>query len=213
MLGGGMGLTACAETRLGSGLVAAFVAVVPLQISAWQAVLGRRPSRGEAAGMGLGLLGMLLLTHGEGFAASPQGLLCISGATLCWSLGSVLSGGSAARFPLADGVAGYASQMLCGGALLLLLSTALGEGLTRPITAAAWGAWVYLVLAGSLVAFSAYRYLLKWASPSLASSYAFVNPVVALALGAGLAGEAVRSADWLACGLVLAGVLCLWKKA
>src|SRR6478609_10154665 len=89
MLGGGMGLTASAELHIGSGLIAAFIAVVPILTCGWGLLFGQRPSRLELAGMVVGVAGVLLLVSGASFSAAPVGLACIAGATLCWSLGSV----------------------------------------------------------------------------------------------------------------------------
>ncbi|WP_367846613.1 drug/metabolite exporter YedA [Rhodoferax sp. WC2427] len=206
MLGGGMGLTAQASLHIGSGLIATFIAVVPMLTCGWGLLFGKRPSALELLGMAIGLVGVALLVQGASFAAAPGGLLCITGATLAWSLGSVLS---TTRLPLAKGPMGYASEMLCGGTALLLVSLALGEQPTWPPTAAATAAWVYLVVAGSLVAFSAYLYLLAHATPALATSYAFVNPLIALFLGVALAGEVVTTREWAACAVVLLGVVCI----
>lgn len=208
MLGGGMGLVASAEQHIGSGLVAAFIAVVPMMVCGWGLLFGQRPGRLELAGMAVGLAGVLLLVRGASFSAAPQGMLAIAGATLAWSLGSVLS---TTRLPLAAGPSGFASEMLCGGAVLMLVSLVLGEEVTRPVSALAVAAWVYLVVAGSLVAFSAYLYLLAHASPALATSYAFVNPVIALLLGVLAGGEAVTGGEWFACGVVLLGVVLIFR--
>lgn len=204
MLGAGMGLTATASVQIGSGLIAACIAVVPMMISGWGLLWGRRPSRGEFAGMVLGLVGVLMLVRGASFAASPFSVACILGATAAWSLGSVLS---TTRLPLAGGAAGFASEMLCGGTVLMLVSLLLGERPAWPPTPAAVAAWAYLVVLGSLVAFSAYMYLLAHASPALASSYAFVNPLIALLLGSALGGEVVTAGEWQACGVILLAVL------
>lgn len=208
MLGGGMGLTASAEQHVGSGLVAAFIAVTPMLVCGWGLLFGQRPHRLELAGMAVGVAGVLLLVRGASFAASPAALASIAGATLAWSLGSVLS---TTRLPLAAGPAGFASEMLCGGAVLMALSLALGEQFVAPPQPLALAAWLYLVVFGSLIAFSAYLYLLAHASPAVATSYAFVNPVIALALGVSLGGEALSGGEWLACGVILAGVLLIFR--
>lgn len=209
MLGGGMGLTASAEQHVGSGLIAAFIAVTPMLTCGWGLLFGQRPNRLELAGMAVGVCGVLLLVRGASFTASPAALACIAGATLAWSLGSVLS---TTRLPLAPGAMGFASEMLCGGAVLMLLSLAMGEQFhaasLRPLALAAWA---YLVVFGSLVAFSAYLYLLANASPALATSYAFVNPVIALALGVLVANEALSGSEWLACSVILGGVILIFR--
>ena len=208
MLGGGMGLVATAQQHVGSGLVATFVAIVPMLVCGWGLLFGQKPRLLEVAGMAVGLGGVLLLVRGAGFMGSPVAIACLAAATLAWSLGSVLS---TTRWPLAPGAAGFASEMLCGGAALLLVSLVLGEQPQWPPQPRAGAAWLYLVVAGSLVAFSAYLYLLAHASPALATSYAFVNPVIALLLGVLLAGEAVSAAEWGACAVILAGVVLILK--
>lgn len=208
MLGAGMGMMASSELTIGSGLIASFIAVVPMLVCGWGLLFGQRPSRLELAGMVVGVGGVLLLVRGASFTAAPEGLAFIAGATLAWSLGSVLS---TTRLPLAPGPAGFASEMLCGGAVLMLISLALGEQFTWPAQPLALAAWLYLVVFGSLIAFSAYLYLLAHASPAMATSYAFVNPVIALLLGVSFGGEAVTGGEWIACGVVLFGVFLIFR--
>ena len=212
MLGGGMGLTANAEVHIGSGLIATFIAVVPMMVSALGLLMGQRPGQLEFWGMAVGLAGVLMLVQGASFAAAPVGLACIVGATALWSLGSVLS---TTRLPLARGPAGFASEMLCGGAVLMVISLALGEHHQAinnwPAQPTAVWAWLYLVVFGSLIAFSAYLYLLANASPAVATSYAFVNPVIAMFLGAFFAGEQITGGEWMACGVILMGVFLIFR--
>lgn len=209
MLGGGMGGTANAEVSIGSGLVVAFIAVIPLLIALLNLVWGVKPSRLEAAGIALGLVGVLMLTQGSGFRSSPEGLVAICIACVCWSLGSVLSQRS---LPLAPGAMGFASEMLCGGAVLMGLAAVSGETMNWPLQAEAVAAWVYLVVFGSLIAFNAYMVLLAKAPAALAASYTFVNPVIAMLLGVWIAHETVTRFEWYAVGVVLAGVLLLLFK-
>ena len=206
MLGGGMGGTATAEQTVGSGLVVAFIAVMPLMIAGLNLLWGEKPTRLESAGIALGLVGVLLLTQGQGFGASPAGLVAISVACASWAVGSVLSQRS---LPLAPGAMGFASEMLAGGLLLMGLSLVSGETLPDHIEPQALWAWAYLVVFGSLVAFNAYMVLLAQASAGLASSYSFVNPVIAMLLGVTLAGEQISGHEWLAAGIVLVGVVLL----
>jgi drug/metabolite transporter (DMT)-like permease len=210
MLGGGMGGTAYAEQTIGSGLVVAFVAIVPVIIVGLNGLWGIRPSPRELVGIAIGLGGVLMLTRGHGFQASTSGLVAICIACAAWSLGSVLS---QQRFPLAPGAVGFASEMLCGGAVLTVMGLVAGE---MPILRHNWPpepgaalAWIYLVLFGSLIAFNAYMYLLANVSAGLAASYTFVNPVIGLALGVLLGGEAVSGFEWMAAAVVLTGVVVL----
>lgn len=208
MLGGGMGGTATAEQTVGSGLVVAFIAVMPLMIAALNLLWRVLPSRLELAGIVVGLVGVLMLTQGQGFGASPQGLVAITTACACWAMGSVLS---QRGFALAAGPMGFASEMLVGGAVLMLLSLLSGETLSLPLRSEAVWAWLYLVVFGSLIAFNAYMVLLAEAPAGLASSYSFVNPVIAMLLGVVIAGEVVSGYEWLAALVVLVGVVLLLR--
>jgi drug/metabolite transporter (DMT)-like permease len=210
MLGGGMGGTAVAEVSVGSGLVVAFIAVVPLMIAALNLLWGVVPGRLELAGIVVGLAGVLMLTQGAGFQTSPAGLIAIATACLTWSVGSVLSQRS---LPLAPGATGFASEMICGGVVLLILSAASGEQPQWPPQPAAVAAWFYLVVFGSLIAFNAYMLLLAQASAGLASSYTFVNPVIAMLLGVAVLGETVSRFEWAAAGVVLLGVVLMLRGA
>ncbi len=205
MLGGGMGMIAQAEVHIGSGLIATFIAVIPMMVSMWGLLFGKRPKRLEWIGMAVGMVGVGLLASSSGFSAEPKGILFITISTLCWSFGSVLS---TSKFPLANGAAGFASEMLCGGVVLLLLALLTNEAPPAwPIPAAPAAAWLYLVVFGSLVAFSSYMYLLAHASAALATSYAFVNPVIALLLGMAIGGEHVTLWEWGATCVILTGVV------
>lgn len=213
MLGGGMGCTAFAEQTVDSGLVVVFIAVMPLMIAALNTLWGVFPSRLEAAGIVAGLAGVVMLTRGAGFSASPTGLVAIVIATASWSAGSVLS---QRRWPLAPGAMGFASEMICGGFVLLALA---GFNDEFPQLAANWPfetksilAWGYLVVFGSLMAFNAYMVLLERVSAGLASSYSFVNPVIALLLGVWLAGEKVTPYEWTAAAVILLGVVLLISR-
>lgn len=203
---GGMGCVAYAEQSVASGLVVVFIAVVPLLTVLANLLFGIRPSRVELLGISIGLAGVLLLGRGHAFSGSPSGLAAVSIATVSWSTGSVLS---LHRFPLTPGSVGFASEMLCGGAILLMTSQLLGEHFHWPPQPLATAAWMYLVVFGSLVAFTAYMTLLAHTSVALATSYSFVNPVIALLLGIGLGGETVTQREWLATSVVLIGVVTL----
>lgn len=210
MLGGGMGGTAYAEQTVGSGLVVAFIAIVPVMMAAGQMLWRVYPSRLEAAGIAIGLMGVLLLTQGAGFQASTAGLVAIAVACITWCVGSLMS---QRGFALAPGAVGFASEMICGGLVLLVLAAMDGE---YTVLATQWPpepnamlAWLYLVVFGSLIAFNAYMVLLANASAGLASSYCFVNPVIAMMLGVSVAGEVVTGFEWLAAGVVLVGVVLL----
>jgi len=148
-----------------------------------------------------------MLTRGSGIHASPTGLFAVAFASSCWSLGSILS---QRGFTLAPGATGFASEMLCGGLVLLAVSILRGESWRWPEISGAWLAWGYLVIFGSLIAFNAYMLLLARTSTSLAASYSLVNPVVALILGVSLGSETVTAWEWLSAGVVMLGVVLLF---
>jgi drug/metabolite transporter (DMT)-like permease len=206
LLVSGMGFTAYSEQTVASGLIVAYIAIIPIIVTLMNLPFGLRPSRLELVGMLLGLGGVVLLVQGQAFTASPTGLLAITIACVSWSLGSVLS---QRRFPLAPGAMGFASEMLCGSVVLLLLSFGIGETPEWPPQPLAAWSWIYLIVFGSLLAFNAYMVLLGRVSAALASSYTFVNPVIALALGIWLGGETVTLFEWAAAAVITAGVVLL----
>jgi drug/metabolite transporter (DMT)-like permease len=126
------------------------------------------------------------------FSAALAGVAFMIGATLSWSLGSVLS---TTKLPLAAGPCGFASEMLCGGAVLMAVSLALGEQHGWPPENSAAAALLYLGVFGSLIAFSSCLFLLTHASAAMATSYAFVNPLIALFPGVVFANEVVSNAE------------------
>jgi drug/metabolite transporter (DMT)-like permease len=206
MLGGGMGGVAYAEQTIASGLVVAFIAVIPLLLVLINIAFGIYPRRSELLAITVGLAGILMLVQGPGIHGSPAGLLAIGLGTTSWALGSVLS---QRRFRLASGATGFASEMLGGGLVLLVMSAVRSEPWHLPLVLSAWLAWAYLVFLGSLIAFNAYMLLLARTSASLAASYSLVNPVVALCLGVTLGGEVVSTWEWLASGVVVIGIVLL----
>jgi drug/metabolite transporter (DMT)-like permease len=217
MLGVGYGLTAVAEETVSSGLVVAFIAISPALQVALEWPYGVRPTRTEALGIVLGLLGVLGLASGQGFSASPKGFAAVLVASLAWKLGSVWAmhglprrwGGR--KLVLAPGGMGFASQMLAGSAVLMLTSSLLGETPGWPVDPLALASWFYLVIAGSLVAFSAFMVLLQRTPTALSSSYAYVNPVIGLLLGVTLGGETLNIREWLAAGLVTFSVVLMLR--
>lgn len=210
MLGGGTGGTAVAEQTLGSGLTVAFIASLPLVIAAFNRLWGVKTTRLENAGILIGFIGVLMLTQGASFLASPIGVLAVSTAVVGWSLGSVLS---QRALPLAPGATGFASEMLCGGAFLCALSLLTHEQPHFPPDPLALASWLYLIVFGSLIAFNAYMYLLGNTAASLASSYSYVNPVIAMLLGIFIAGETVTAYEGMATGVILTSVIfLLWAR-
>ncbi|HTD11564.1 MAG TPA: EamA family transporter [Steroidobacteraceae bacterium] len=107
---------------------------------------------------------------------------------------------------------GFASEMLAGGLILLILAAVAREQVSWPPQPLAAWAWAYLVVFGSLLAFNAYMVLLARTSAGLAASYSFVNPVIAMLLGIGFGGESISAREWLAAGVILLAVILLVVK-
>ena len=206
MLGIGMGNTARAEMTIASGLIVAFIAIIPATITLINLCYGVRSTRIEVLGIVVGLMGVLMLVSGSGFSASHSGLIAIVIATTAWSLGSVLS---QQQYKLAPGAVGFASEMIAGGAVLMIMSWLAGEIPSWHAEPRALAAWIFLIVFGSLIAFNAYMLLLSRASAALASSYTFVNPVIAMLLGVAFGGEVITGFEWLAAAVIIVAVVLL----
>jgi drug/metabolite transporter (DMT)-like permease len=152
------------------------------------------------------------MVMGQDFQASPLGTGLILVGVACWTLAANLAG----RLDMPDGAMGFAAEMLTAGVIALAVSAALGERWELPHTLRVWGAWAYLVVFGSLIAFSAYRYLVDRVSPTLAATYAYVNPPVALFVGWWLGSETFSANTFIGLPIVLVAVglhAWVWKTA
>lgn len=194
---------AYAQQWVDTGAAAMVIATVPIWVVLFSIFWGEWPHKWEWLGVGLGLLGVVVLNLDGNMRASPMGASILLIAAISWALGSVWG----KRLPLPVGGMSSAAQMLAGGAVLALVSAAQGERMTGVPTLNAMLALAYLVVFGSFVAYSAYLYLLKTVRPALATSYAFVNPLVAMALGTWLADEHIGFYEIVAMAVILAGVM------
>ena len=201
----GNGMVVLAERTVSSGLAATAVASVPLWMALFGAMRGQNASRGEWLGIAIGFLGVVWLNAGSSLTASPQGLILLLIAPIGWAFGSIWARGLDLPSPFMTA----AGQMLCGGAMLVVLGLLSGE---RPTT---WPslhgllAVAYLCMFGSIVAFTAYVWLLHNVRPALVASYAYVNPVIAVILGVIIGNEHFGGRDLLAMAVILAGVVVL----
>jgi len=212
MLLGGNGLVTWAERRVPSGLAALIVASVPL----WMALLDgvqkrRRPRLPVVAGLLIGLAGLLVLVAPGNFAGKgrvdPLGAGALLLAALSWTAGSLYS--RHARLPKSI-LTATAMEMIGGGVLLWIAGLFFGEGSRLDLAAVSARSFLslgYLIVFGSLIGFSAYVWLLHATTPARVSTYAYVNPIVAVLLGWALAGEAVTLRVALATVGIVASVV------
>jgi drug/metabolite transporter (DMT)-like permease len=212
LLLGANGTVAWSEQRVASGTAALLVATVPL----WMVLIdglrpgGYHPGRGVLLGLGLGFAGLVTLVgpgvlHGHG-GVDPVGAMALLLGSLSWAAGSVV----AQRLPKAPvPLVAVGMQMVSGGAALMVAATVSGEtaqfSLARVSLASALG-WGYLVVFGSLVGFTAYAFLLRSTTAAKVSTYAYVNPLIAVLLGWAVAGEVVSGRTLAAAAVIVGGV-------
>jgi drug/metabolite transporter (DMT)-like permease len=212
LLFGGNGALAWAEQTVPSGLAAVLIATVPLWMAAFLWIRGReRSTPGAALGLPVGFAGVALLIAPwefvDGGGVDPVGAIVLMGASASWAAGSLYS----RRAPLpASPLLGTAMEMLAGAGLLVVAGTAAGEWSRFDLGSVSAGsavALVYLVTFGSLIAFTAYIWLLTVSPPAKVSTYAYVNPIVAVILGAILAAEPLTTRTLLSVAIILGSVV------
>jgi drug/metabolite transporter (DMT)-like permease len=181
----GNGGVSVAEHWVSSGATVALISIMPLATALWSGAFGEWPRRAEWTAIALGGAGAAIMLLGRDLQGSMFGTLLILFSTASWSLGTVLS----RRLDIPHGPTGFGAEMLTAGLMGLIVSAALGEHWTIPHAPRVWWAFGYLVVFGSLIAFSAYRFVVERVSPSLAATYAYVNPPVALLVGWWLGSE------------------------
>jgi drug/metabolite transporter (DMT)-like permease len=202
-----------AETRIASGLASVISAMIPVWIFAGELFVLRtqRATLLAVGGIALGFLGVVLLSlraPGSSGSSSTLAILATAAGTICWSAGTLLS----RRLTLPQPQKANAGwQMFLGGAMLLAISTAAGEPHRMPalsvlLSPRVLGSMTYLIVAASLIAYTSYVWLIAHDSPTRVSSYAYVNPVFALFIGAAVAGERLTPLQMAGAALVLAGV-------
>ncbi|WP_437924290.1 drug/metabolite exporter YedA [Sorangium sp. So ce291] len=214
LLVGGNGLVVVSQQWVSSGVAAVVVSTMPLWLALFTTARAARGgatgprgapevSRGEWVGLLVGFAGAALLHLGGDLRAEHAGALLIVLAPVAWALGSLYS----RTTPLPDGPMAVAAEMLSGGAVMLGISALAGEQLAAAPSSRSLLALAYLVVFGSIVGLSAYTFLLRNTRPAIATSYAYVNPIVAIALGIALGGERASAATWAAAAVIGAGVL------
>ena len=209
---GNGGVTLAEHMGVASAVAALAIATVPVFALLFGLIWHQKTTGLEWGGIILGLIGIGLLNLGHNLQASPVGALMVLLAAASWAFGSMWS----RHLSLPSGPMSSAAQMLLGGAVLLLGSVTSGERLEQMPGVAGWLALMYLTFLGSIVAFSAYLYLLKHVRPAAATSYAYVNPVVAVLLGITFAGESIGDEEWLAMAVIISAVVLIglpkWRR-
>jgi drug/metabolite transporter (DMT)-like permease len=201
-----------AEQRVPSSIAALMVASVPLWLVLLDALRpgGRRPGWVVLAGVLTGLVGLIILAGPGSLGGQPVdvlGAVLLTLASISWAAGSLYS--RKASLP-ASALLGTGMEMLVGGVLLLLVGTALGEWSRFDLAAVSTRSLLslgYLVVAGSLVGFASYTWLLRNAPTPLVSTYAYVNPIVAIFIGNLLAGEPISPRVLLAAAVIIGSVV------
>lgn len=205
-----------AEQRIPSSVAALLITIEPVWIVLllWMFKTDNKPNVLTWIGILIGLAGMIFLTGtGAGkdlVKADSLSIFAILISTLAWAFGSIY--GTRAKFPSSPLVA-TGLQMLSGGIILLIISYFSGEftniNLESVSSKSLW-AFVYLIIFGSLIGFTAYAYLLKEAHPSQVSTYAYVNPVIAVILGVFVGNEKLTTQTMFAGGLIIVAVMVIW---
>ncbi|MQA57511.1 drug/metabolite exporter YedA [Pseudomonas piscis] len=205
-------VTVAEHLGVASGVAALAVATVPLFTLLCGYFWGTRNTRLEWAGIILGMIGIGMLNLGSNLQSSPLGAALLLFAAAAWAFGSVWS----KHLPLPQGAMASAAEMLVGGVVLLLGSLLRGEHLEAMPALEGWLALAYLAGFGSIVAFNAYMYLLKHVRPAAATSYAYVNPAVAVLLGIVFVGESIGFEEALAMLVIISAVVLIglpqWRK-
>jgi drug/metabolite transporter (DMT)-like permease len=202
IIGGNTGTTLAESLGVASGLAATIVATMPLWAALWSTLWGQRPRLLEVAGMLVGLIGVIILSREGNLQGNPTGAIVMFIAPIFWSFGSIWS----KHLTLPQGLMASATEMLTAGILMIPISFFLGERMTKTPSLESLLALLYLITFGSLIAFSAYLYLLSKVRPTLATSYAYVNPIVAVLLGMFFGQEKIGINAFIAMPIILSAV-------
>ena len=209
LLACGVGMVHVAETRIDSGVAAMIAGSVPLQIVVWRALARERVPRATVLAAAVGLVGLALVVGPDGLGGGSVavGLLVMLAASLAWSRGSFVS----RRLSIpGDPFVATVYEMLGGGAVLVAAGLVAGEGGRLDADAFQPGpvaAWAYLAIVGSVIGFSAYAWLLRNAPISQVVTHQYVNPLVAVALGALLLGERPAATTLAGAALIVGAVV------
>lgn len=198
----GNGTVCYVQQTVSSSVAALSIATAPIWMAVFSSIWGHKIVAKEWLGIAIGLAGIVLLNLGGSFSGDFMSAFLLIFAAATWSFGSVWS----KHLAMPQGLMASAAQMLAGGVALLVASAIAGESWPQTVSTKSWGALLFLIVLGSLVAYSAYQYLLHTVRPLVASSNTFINPMVAFVLGIWLAGEHVTRSELIALAVILVGV-------
>lgn len=198
----GNGTVCYVQQTVSSSVAALAIATAPIWMAIFSSFWGHKITKQEWLGIAVGFMGIAMLNFGGSLHGQLFSALLLIFAAATWSFGSVW--GKYLSMPA--GLMAPACQMLMGGIALLIFSAVQGEQYPNAVSLKSWGAMLFLIVLGSLVAYSAYQYLLKTVRPLVASSNTFVNPIVAFAVGIWLANEKVTHNEYIALAVILVGV-------
>lgn len=201
-VGNGM-VTVAEHQNVPSGIAAVMVATVPLFTLCFSRFFGIATRKLEWLGIAIGLGGIILLNSGGNLSGNPWGAVLILIGSMSWAFGSVYG----SRIELPVGMMAGAVEMLAAGIVLMSASLLTGERLSTMPETSGLLAVAYLAVFGSIIAINAYMFLIRNVSPAVATSYAYVNPVVAVLLGTGFNGERLSGVEWLALVIIIAAVV------
>ena len=202
LLGVGNGVLAFAEQYISSSLAAALLAAQPVTIALVFGLFGKWPHKMEWLGISVGIVGVVLLNLDGELLANPLGVAALLVSMLGWSFGTVLA---REKLDLPGGAMTTSIELLAGGLFQLIVSFILQEQM-KPLQPQAIAGWVYLAVV-SMIGFTSYTIVIRTLRPTLASSFSYVNPAVALLLGVLIGGESVSPIAVVGVGVIVIGVL------
>jgi drug/metabolite transporter (DMT)-like permease len=211
---GGNAFVAIGTQSVTSGGAAIVCATMPLWVGVLAAFSSRndRPNRREWASLLIGFAGVIVLMGGPSLAGDPVHVAFLMCAPIAWALGSVMQRRLPSTPTTNDPFLLPAVQMLTGGLALGGIGFATGETVSADTSAGAWGGLLYMAIAGSLIGFTAYSWLLRNTRPVVATSYSYVNPIIAVLVGAAISGEPLGVTTFVANVMIVAAVVLALRK-
>lgn len=201
----GNGFVVIGELTVSSGGAAVVCATMPLWTGVWAALGGERTTWRDWLSLAIGFVGVLVLMGGPSLQGRPLHLVLVVLSPMCWALATVLARRQSREWRIGASMSA-AMQMITGGGALIVASQIDGERLPAHASAGSWLAVGYLLVFGSLIGFTAYNWLLRNTRPVVATSYAYVNPILAVLIGAAISGEPLGVTTLIANALIVGAI-------